>query len=114
MRRGPPSVGGALGILAERSCQPDSAQIESIRGSKFSEMPVVQRLQRAPRSAFSLVELLATIAVIGALIALLLPAVQSARESARRTQCRNALRQIGLALQLHQQQQSAFPIGCVD
>jgi len=64
--------------------------------------------------AFTLVELLVVITVIGALLALLLPAVQAAREAANRTACANNLRQIGLGMLVHHNAQQHFPPGITD
>jgi prepilin-type N-terminal cleavage/methylation domain-containing protein/prepilin-type processing-associated H-X9-DG protein len=70
-----------------------------------------QRIAPRRRVAFTLVELLVVIAIIGVLVALLLPAVQAAREAARRTQCKNHVKQIMLSMLNHESALKAFPTG---
>ncbi|RLS57507.1 MAG: DUF1559 domain-containing protein [Planctomycetota bacterium] len=68
-------------------------------------------MQRFARTGFTLIELLVSISIVAVLIAILLPAVQSSRESVRRIHCQNRLRQLGLGLHLYHEQHLRFPAG---
>ena len=75
--------------------------------------PLLPRLCRRPRQTggFTLIELLIVVGIIGLLLQMALPAVQSAREAARKTACRSNLKQLGLAVQLHENAKRTLPSG---
>jgi prepilin-type N-terminal cleavage/methylation domain-containing protein len=80
---------------------------------KFDVFEFGSRPRNSQRYGFTIVELLVVIAIIGALVALLLPAIQAARESARRSHCQNNLRQIAVGINGYTLTRNTFPIGCI-
>jgi prepilin-type N-terminal cleavage/methylation domain-containing protein len=78
---------------------------------KNSPQALASNCSSRPLHGFTLVELLVVIAIIGILIALSLPAIQAARESGRRTECKNRLKQIMLSMQNHVAARKVFPSG---
>src|SRR5262245_38884471 len=87
------------------------AERSRTRGQVSAKIDIACRREAITCHGFTIVELLVVIAIIGVLVALLMPAIQSAREAARRTQCLNNLKQLGIALHNYASAEKHFPPG---
>jgi prepilin-type N-terminal cleavage/methylation domain-containing protein/prepilin-type processing-associated H-X9-DG protein len=116
---GLPSPSVVYGLNLSRdfqmTLQPDPSDLSLLKGGDGVRIAGVSRVARCGRrSGFTILEVLVVIAIIAILVSLLLPAVQQAREGARRMQCRNNLMQIGLALGNYESAHNCLPPGSVD